>query len=74
MSLYATYQNGKNFNVAYADSSSENNDNCARLTAACIAARAAAERICGEDPISWECVREVARAMLVCLEAYVACM
>lgn len=70
MSLYATYQNGKDFNAAYADSSS---NNCAVLRAACIGAWAAAEIICRQRPNSIECAVATVRAMLACLEAAEAC-
>ena len=70
MSLYATYQNGKDFDAAYADSSG---NNCAQLAAACAAATAAANKICTEDFNSNACIVAYLRAILICLEAQEAC-
>lgn len=70
MSLYATYQNGKGFDAAYADSSS---NNCTQWIAACVAAGAVANAICSEYPNSKACRLAYGRAALICSEIQEAC-
>lgn len=69
-SLYATYQNGQDFNAAYASSSSSN---CAELAAACAAAIAEAIEICFEYPDSDDCIAAIITVVLTCLKAMEAC-
>jgi len=70
-SLYATYQNGQDFNAAYADSSSNNVADCVFWVGACTAAGLAATAAC----ISFNptCPGLVIAAAAACSEAEKAC-
>lgn len=76
MSLYATYQNGQDFNAAYASSSSNNAGawECAKAIVKCAAAEAAALVIC--ELHGWgslRCIASQLAAVAVCMDVKDKC-
>lgn len=74
MSLYATYQNGYDFNAAYAQNSQGNGSQangsgwaCAAAIAACVGLTASAVIACSSGVLSWACLAATAKAAAACL-------
>ena len=75
MSLYATYQNGYDFNAAYAQNSQGNGSqtngsgwDCAAAIAACVGLTAAAVAACSSGIFSWGCLAATGAAAAACLK------